>query len=193
MASKSEQVSTVTAQKLYALEHRPDPAMRAALANLRKGIGLKPGALPQLWCEIFDELPEEMYSRGGEPSREEWAIYTAMTLYALHRQGKAESVNKPGISLGRAAAGLVKDETDRERIWKRFYVLSAAEDMQEMSYRLRGLIQLLRNEDVALDYPQLAADLYRYQFWENADSVRLKWGQDFYRKATDENGKDEEQ
>lgn len=193
MASKSEQVSTITARKLYALEHRPDSAMRAALATLRKGIGHKPGALPQLWCEIFDELPEEMYSRSGEPSREEWAIYTALTLYALHRQGKAESVNKPGISLGRAAAGLVKDDSDRERIWKRFYALSTAEDMQEMSYRLRGLIQLLRNEDVPLDYPQLAADLYRYQFQENADSIRLKWGQDFYRKPIDKIEKDDEQ
>ena len=46
---------------------------------------------------------------------------------------------------------------------------------------MRGIIQLLRGEGIPIDYPMLAADLYRYQFNSLVSNVRLKWGQDFYR------------
>lgn len=61
--------------------------MRAQLAMLRRGVGKKPGDLPELWGILFGDLPEEFLSVSGEPTREEWAVYTALTLYALHQQG----------------------------------------------------------------------------------------------------------
>ena len=80
-----------------------------------------PGDLPQLWGMLFDQLPEDMLGRRGEPSRAEWAIYTAITLYALHQQGRdpqQASMHREGISLGKAAAMLVWEEGEeaRERI-----------------------------------------------------------------------------
>ena len=41
---------------------------------------------PRAWGILFSELPEKMLGQYGEPSREEWAIHTALTMFALHQQ-----------------------------------------------------------------------------------------------------------
>lgn len=177
--------------KLSNLPRRSEPQIRAALANLRRGVGRKPGEMPQLYGEFLMDMPKTMYSKGNEPSHAEWAVYMAVTLYALHQQSKdvrENNMNRGEDSLGAAASKLATDNDDRERIWRRFYVMAASEDMQEMSYRLRGLIQLLRDKDIPLDYPRLAEDLFWYQCSrESAESVRLKWGENFFNKYNGEN------
>ena len=153
---------------------------KAALANLRRGIGLKPGEIPELWGEVFRSMPEEMYSRSGLPTAAEWAIYIALTTFALHQQGQADEMNKEQRSLGRAVGMLCAEPDDEERLLRRFRQVITASDMTELSYYLRGLIQLLKAKGIALDYAQLASDLYEYQFTSSRQRVQLRWGQDFY-------------
>ncbi len=191
MQPLSEQVYSFTKYKLSGMANRPESETRAALANLRRGVGRRPGEMPQLYGELLQDMPEEMYAAGDKPSYAEWAVYLALTLYALHQQGKdlkADNMNREGVSLGGAASRLASDQEDRERIWKRFYIVASSEDMQEMSYHLRSLVKLLRDSDIPMDYPRLAKDLYLYQLsYESADHVRLIWGQDFYKKHFDDN------
>ena len=43
-----------------------------------------------------------------------------------------------------------------------------------------------------MTYEDLAKDLYRFQFENDTDQVRLKWGQDFYRfVGTKDRGEEE--
>lgn len=188
------EVYSFTKYKLLCITGRAESETRAALANLRRGVGRRPGELPQLYGEFLQDMPNEMYSAGGIPSYSEWAVYMALTLYAMHQQGKdvkTNNMNREDVSLGSAASELVVDKDDIERIWKRLYVVATSDDMQEMSYHLRSLIKLLRDKDIPLDYPQLAKDLYLYQLSaESAEQIRLRWGQDFYKKRTDENKED---
>ena len=156
---------------------------KAALAELRRGIGKEPGEDPGLWGAFLLDLPEELSGKDGEPSRGEWAIYIALTLYALHQQGKdpaVDSVNEKGQDLGKAAASLAKDEEDRKRILRRFNAMVTSADMRELSNHLRGLIQLMKANGVKLGYPARAADLYWWQIPSQTNRVKLKWGQDFY-------------
>ena len=190
-------------ERLARLSQDNAAAARGDLANLRHGVGRFPGELPSLWGMLFAGLPEEMLGRYGEPSKEEWAIYSAMTLYALHQQGRDprnDSVLSKGkdVSLGRAAARLAAklggDTASRERVGRRFYQVALAPDIAAMAYYLRGFIQILRAEGVDLDYPMLAKDLYQYQFNEGPRAVRLRWGQDFYaieKQDEEEKGKEE--
>lgn len=183
-------VQIETRRRLERILMQNEAAVRGELANLRRGVGRAPGDLPALWGMLFDQLPDDMLGQYAQPSRAEWAIYAAVTLYALHQQGKdpqRESMNQQGVSLGRAAAILVWKEGEgaRERIARRFHQVALSPDMEGLTYYLRGFVQLLRSEGVALDYPLLAADLYRFQFPEQAPSVRLKWGQDFYARKED--------
>lgn len=182
----AEQIEKFTAAKIQRILGTPsDSAARAAMARLRRGIGHTPGELPELWGEFLLDMPEEFLGHGAVVSREEWTIYTALTLFAFHQQSKprdSEPMHKQGISLGEAARRLIKDENeDRERVSRRFYPVATASDMAELSHHLRGLVSLLRSEGIALDYAKLAKDLYFFQIPSAADRVKLRWGEDFCR------------
>ena len=165
----------------------------AMLAKLRRGVGKEPGELPDLWEVTLDGLPESLrgYSEGA--NRGEWAVHIALTLYALHRQGKSGSMSCEGVSLGSAIAQLRTLENEQS-LKRRFDALLTAKDFQALSRHARSLVQLLRAADVKFDYPQFARDVYRYQL-EDAqirNQVRLRWGRDYYRlkKADDSSTKE---
>lgn len=167
---------------------------KAHLAQLRRGVGKLPGELPELWGAFLKDMPEELMGKGGEPSYAEQAVYTALTLFALHQQGHSGPMYGDGEEdrLGRAARRLVHNEEDEEHIRMRLGVAAKSEDMAELSYHLKTIVRLLGNSDIKLDYVDLAKDLYWFQFEAYADRIRLKWGQDFYRGAnTNENGEEE--
>lgn len=184
---ESDAVLKETARRLKWLLKSDDSTVKARLAELRHGIGSIPGSVPALWGMVFDDLPESMLGSYGKPSKEEWAIYDALTLYALHQQGKdpaKKNMNVKGISLGRAAGKYVYalggTSDDRERVSKRFNQIALAADIETLTYYLRTFIPLLRGEDIGLDYAMLAQDIYLFQTENNIASVRLRWGQDYY-------------
>ncbi len=171
------------------------PWSRAMLAKLRRGIGKQPGELPELFEIMLGDMPEEMYGKGDEPSYSEWAIYTALTLFALHQQGKEypmsvgvnagkSEIEGTSNSLGAAVGFLVRQDRDREpAIKRRFDAAATANDFNEFAHHARGLIQLFRAGDIKLDYPRFAEDLFWYQFDDNRSRVRLRWGEDYYRTS----------
>lgn len=190
MADKSfsQEVFRETSERIQKLTFGDEGKNKAMLANLRHGAGKMPGEDPKTWGILFSDLPEQMLGMYGEPSEAEWAIYIALTLYAIHQQGndpRTHSVSTEKISLGFAANLLVAkeggDEDARERVRKRFLQVAMATDIQSLSYYLRSFIQLLKANDIGLDYPMLAKDLYLYQNPNAMQTVRLRWGQDFYR------------
>lgn len=171
---------------------------RMHLALLRRGIGKKPGEIPELWGMFLCNLPEALMGKDGSPSYAEWAVYTTLTLFALHQQGHQELMNVEGeeCRLGRAVQKLVQNEEAEENIRLKLSLVARSDDMTELSYHLKTIVKLLGNSDIKLDYVDLAEDLYWFQFEEYADKIRLKWGQDFYRNnkmyESGEEEKDEE-
>ena len=181
--SKIDDVRNYTYRQIQFLIRQKETSVgKAMLANLRRGIGKTPGELPELWGAFLNEMPSELYGNSGMPSEGEWAVYIALTLFALHQQGNAEPVHCEKVSLGTAAARLMNEKTEEERgrILRRFGPVVTAKSMQELSHHLRGLIQLCKAKGVRLDYVQLAGDIYRFQFLESRKEVQLSWGQDFY-------------
>lgn len=193
MQAPKNQVRQYTQGQINRLEKgRDDSRGRASLAHLRRGIGHVPGEIPMLWGSFLAGLPEELHSPSGKASHAEWAVYTALTLYALHQQGKNDSMQVKDVSLGSAARCLAGNDDNQERIWRRLNLVAQADDIQEMSYRLRQLVTLLKAAGIGLDYAQLAADLYEYQFDSTANRVRLRWGQDFFRMNKNEEDNENE-
>ena len=185
-------VKACAARQLQRLQELPEPRKRAELAELRRGVGRQPGDLPALWGSLLAQMPERFWGRENEgPSEAEWAVYLALTLYALHQQGESTvSMDQPGWTLGRAVRQLAERSaagTDwtESSVLRRFNALATADSMPEVAHHLRGMIQLLRREKLPLDYPRLAADLYQFQFPEGAARVRLQWGRDLYRMNAD--------
>ena len=182
---KAKEVARFVSGRIASIEKSENERYRTAiLAQLRRGVGRGPGEIPQLWGILLQALPEEMMGRGKEPSYEEWAIYTALTLYAFHQQGMdptQESMNVEGRGIGSAAAKLIDEEEDLIRLQNRFNRFALAEDRPQIETQLRGLVSMLRSHKIGLDYPLLASQLYRYQFHDNMSGIRLAWGRDFYR------------
>lgn len=188
MISEANFVAMYVKRKIDFLRDSQENRARASLANLRRGIGRAPGAIPDLWELTLSDLPEVLLSRDGEPTYGEWAIHTTLTLFALHQQGKdlhTNCMNNDSFPLGRAIRSLVKKDEDMPRIKRRFDAAATAGDLKEFSHHLRGLVQLLKAADIPLDYVQMAKDLYFYQISNTKDNVRLRWGQDFYFRTKD--------
>lgn len=169
---------------------------KAHLAQLRRGVGKVPGELPELWGMFLRDLPEELMGKDGKPSYAEWAVYTTLTLFALHQQGHAQPMNAEGEDnhLGRAMRKLVQND-EEENVRMKLSIAARSDDAAELSYHLKTLIKLLAGSDIKLDYVDLAKDLYWFQFEKSADRIRLKWGQDFYRsaKSNDNGGENDEE
>ena len=107
---------------------------KAMLANLRRGAGKEPGELPELWGILLDGFPEEWLGKGEGAGREEWAAYIALTLFALHQQGKSTEsslMHNEGYPLGRALKKLAGGDADKEsRVLRRFKQMASSEDIR---------------------------------------------------------------
>ena len=184
--SRSSQLIKFMYNKLFVIMNSDASRTKAQLAKLRHGLGRKPGDDPELWAALFEDLPEALEGGGDGPSSVEIAVYAALTLYAVHQQGKdpvTEPMHEEGCRMGNAIAKLAVKEHDEntfEAIRKRFNKVATSSDINELAWHLRGIVQLLRRESIPLDYAKLASDLYRYQNPEYVSSVRLRWGRDFY-------------
>ena len=188
---KTQDVRTYTEQRLRRLQNLPDNQRRAELAKLRRGIGHAPGELPELWGSFLLGMPESFQGRSA-PSAAEWAVYLALTLYAMHQQGNDCLMNCPGNTLGRAVRQLAErnsagQDWTESSVLRRFNALATADSMPEVSHYLRGMVQLFRGNEpkLKLDYPRLAVELYRFQLPDQAANVRLQWGRDLYQMNAD--------
>ena len=141
-----------------------------------------------MWGALLADMPEQLQGSNG-PSKAEWAVYTALTLFALHQQGEAGvSMNQPGRTLGGAVWQLAEktaagQDWTESSVLRRFNALATADSMPEVSHHLRGMIQLLRR----------AEDLYQYQFVDGAPNVRLRWGRDLYASSTEKTKENEKE
>ena len=192
--SKTKLIYGYTLGKIKFLHEIADTgAGRGMMANIRRGVGKYPGEIPELWGLIFNNIPEELLGI-KEASFAEWAVYTALTLYALHQQGNEKFMHSEDVSIGKAASMLVKNEDDEERIRRRLGLAVTATSPSDLAYYLRGVIQLLSREEIAIDYARLAKELYLMNYEESSKAIKLSWGRDFYirniKKMEDENKND---
>ena len=192
--SKHDEVYQYTASKLEYLRSIADTGKgRGMMANLRRGVSRKPDEIPELWGMIFDRMPEKLLGK-NQISYAEWAVYTALTLYAMHQQSSDRNMHQKDISVGQASAKLIKNEEDTERILKRLNLVVTAVSPEDLAYHLRSMVQLFRQEEITLDYARLASELYWFHREESAQNIKLNWGRDFWRernKKTSETEKKE--
>ena len=155
---------------------------RAEVAALRKGASRSPGELPEIWELTRVEVPD---GAGDAPTREEIAVHTAMTLYAVHQQSRSECMFVPGRGLGRAAHELVGTDEENPSARARFNALVTSTTVAELRHHLRNLVSLLRSRGIALDHAMLADDIVRFQRPGGAKSVRLAWARQYYSLPAD--------
>ena len=141
---------------------------RGELAALRGAVAREPGEVPDTWELTQVEVPN--YA-GDAPTREEIAVHTAMTLYAVHQQSRTVPMFRPGVGLGRAARELVGWDEENPSAQKRFNALVTSTTVAELRHHLQGFVSLLRARDIALDHAMLADIVFNiYVTLEYAES-----------------------
>ena len=150
---------------------------RRELAALRGAVTREPGEVPEIWELTQVKVPD---NAGDAPTREEIAIHTAMTLYAVHQQSRTTPMFRPGAGLGRAARELVGWDEENPSAQKRFNALVTSTTVAELRHHLRGFVSLLRARDIALDHAMLADNIVHFQRPNGAKQVRLAWARQYY-------------
>lgn len=158
----------------------------AVLARLRHNISKPVGLDPTILAWTIADLPRASRTptdrNGDQPTDEELAAHTAMTLFALHQQSNHEdSAHRLGISLGRACAFLRMRTVNVKGVERRFAAIQTSDDWNETVRHARGLIQLLKAAHQPFDYARFAEDLVTLRDPDQANGVRLRWGRDFVR------------
>lgn len=187
MQVTSEDVKKRTAEIISKINRMSVPVQKATLANLRHGVGKQPGEMPELWELFLDGMPDNFGKEDGVPTKAEWAVYIAVTMYALHQQGKdidkeCMHVNDKDHCLGYSVRKLVPNEDDIDRIRKKLICLATSVSIKEVSNHLRSIIQILRanSTSIPLNYVELSGDLYNFQYTNRRKNVVNKWGKQFY-------------
>lgn len=106
-----EQIKGFAEKKLHALRENPDESgTRAYLAKMRKGVGKVPGADPELWGILFEDLPEELTGRGNTPGRAagEMEAKEPDSLKAVRRRFNAAAVSSDLTELAWHMKGMVQ-------------------------------------------------------------------------------------
>ncbi|MFD3685732.1 type I-E CRISPR-associated protein Cse2/CasB [Nocardiopsis sp. NPDC058631] len=153
----------------------------ATLAKLRRGAGKPIEAVPELVGLTLDHRFYEAFAP-QDPRTEaaEAAAHEALTLYALHQQSKRErGMHKRGSGLGGAVRRLMPGGDIDEPLRKRFVQAGSAADHATRLDRLRGIVSLLRAQDIPLDYGLLADQLHDARTPAGAARVRRAWGRGF--------------
>ncbi|HXC75805.1 MAG TPA: type I-E CRISPR-associated protein Cse2/CasB [Candidatus Acidoferrum sp.] len=161
------------------------PATQADLAKLRRAAGKAPGSVAEVWELTLGGVPQYGSHVADEPSPNEWACHTALTLYSLHQRSKSLRMHQPGVGLGEAVRRLRAG--DDPAISRRFSMVATATDLAEVSYHARSLLGQLRDANVPLDYGRLADQLVWLQIPSRAPGVRLTWGREFHRTVNQSN------
>jgi len=155
---------------LQGIQNRND---RAALADLRRGLGDEPGAAQEMAKYIYPFFDKR-------DDREEFGFFLVASLFALHPETAPASKDNPnlGAHLRLMAKG---DEDELKRLERRFTQLLAAErsDLPEL---LPRAISLLKATGEPVNWRQLLNDVI---VWN--DYTRKDWARGFWNRPDSRN------
>jgi CRISPR system Cascade subunit CasB len=141
--------------------YREGEENRAALAELRSGLGKQPGDMARVHKHVVPYLPEEDYE-------DRWYYLTA-TLFGLYPKHRTD------WSTGKAFGQLRKESESMEA---RFIALLNAHP-DDLDDHLRHTVSLLSSNEQPFDWFRFFEDLV---YWDHPERlVQLKWARDFYR------------
>lgn len=161
------------------------PSSRQNLALLRRGVGHNPDDLPEVWGVVFANAPESLYGNGSVVSKQEDAVFTALTFFAMHATGgNVQAAYAKNVSLTAALSHLKSSGkliTDDTALCREAQKLMTSKSLSELKAHAQRVIHRCRSKGVGLDYAMLAKDIFWWSLGgDSRKSVLLRWSRDFY-------------
>lgn len=192
-----ENVYRVTNRIISILERQTPETNKAVLATLRNSAGKPLTKADEVWPILFENLPSFFLSVTGVPTYEENAIYTALQLYAIGRQGSSQNLTSDASfkrSMGKSL-GMGRNTDNEKALDRRFNAMITAITFEEFTYHLRQMVKLVKSKsNITINFARLASDLYWYQKG-NKDKICFQWATEYYYRENTkavENAKEEE-
>ncbi len=148
---------------------------RGARAELRRSLAFDPGqhVLAFRYVERFAPDDDDGWRRT--------AYYLTAGLHALHPE------HAEGHNFGRSVADLQRRKPSGSTETRFLALLDA--DSDQLSYRLRQMVSLVKGESVSVDWAQLLDDLF---WWNHPERrVQRRWARGFYSAQPAEHDQDE--
>lgn len=182
MKGQKESVYQVTQKILNNLKAQEELASRKTiLAALRHSIGKPLGEAPAVCRILLENMPETFLSKNGIETREEQAIYAALQLYAIQKQGRRGQEDDDTVKNIGEALRKLREEIGQEAMDRRFASMLLATSFDDLLYRLRQLVKLAKaKKALPVDFAALAEDLYWYQIGAR-EKICLRWAEAYYR------------
>jgi len=148
------------------LEGLRDADDRQALAALRRGLGRRPGAAPEMYPYVVPRLPTEVHPQDEE------VYYLIAALFASH------PMSTPNGNLGDHLRAVVKGDENRQAGVERRFTILLSVHREDLPDHLRQTISLLRSHEVAVNWRQLMSDI---RYWDHPDAfVQRGWARAFW-------------
>lgn len=145
---------------------------RAALANLRRGLGRPRSMAPEMYRYLVPLIPE------GIGGWREQSHYLIAALYALHPKNTTEGNMGSHFNRAVAQAG----ESGSEAIERRFVALLDAHP-DDLAFFLRQAVSYLKSkEEIPINWQQLFYDVLAWNHEERRGEVQRRWANDFWRR-----------
>lgn len=160
-------------------ERRASPvAPGQDLAAMRRGLDQEPGSTPGMW-PIYSQLRAD-----GRLTASLRAEHHALGLFGIHQQSQSSLMHWPDVPIGEALRVLRATERySEEALDRRVAQAATADDLNELSYHLRGLVTMLRTIHQGLDYTLLHRDLVAWQSDRKRPATRRRWGGAYFRST----------
>lgn len=181
-------------QDRYLSQGRDAAKGRATLARLKR-LGMDGYSQ---WIAVGGELFSNLPDFALDPWEEKHvlnAVIGSFRLYARHQQSESSPMalrkddSSPEARRTRSfgwscwKAGCEARNHNREiasGITRRLSALESTLDFDGIEFQLRGLISIIKNEQVPIDYFLLAQDLYLLQIPGYRDGVFQRWSRDYF-------------
>ncbi len=140
-----------------------------ALAALRRGLGRRPGEVPEMYPYVVPFLPDEEWRQD--------AYFLIASLFALHQGSwRADGSERDATNLGASFARLsaMRESSSIER---RFVALLSC-DWEDLPEHLRSAVSLLKSEEVPIDWLRLLRDMQRWDRDERP--VQRAWARAYW-------------
>jgi CRISPR system Cascade subunit CasB len=149
---------------------------RAALANLRRGLGKKPGTTMEMFPYINDKIP---------PTKKESAYFLVASLFGFYPDAE-EIKGNLGISLSilETKTQVQRNDSSEDKkqssVERRFVALLNAKE-EDLPNHLRQIIGLLKSKEIPINWYQLLSDV---KFWssEGNYNTQRQWAKSFWQK-----------
>lgn len=159
-----------------------DKSVGAETAQLRKGIDKPAGSVPELWRYYAVAITDWEAATGAMPPAL-LAEHAALTLFGIHQQSQSTSMHKHGEHIGTALRKLRASDQfahNPEALDRRVNAAATATSATELVFHLRGLVTLLRGQQLPIDYTALVEDIAGWQNPESRARARRRWGANYY-------------